>query len=212
MVLNDSGGFPAEIVSEVVSCRYIVRTVLVDFAVCDWLFCFLALILPIFCAHQSLIVPYFTNSVFGSSCNYLFFCLNFASFLSLCNFKTGNRYSEQVNTNKREWGITRDNCMNCHSWIWCIVVCRTPTCSPSCPRCLSTCGSTSWPPTWLSPSYSTPSPGTLLEYWSNDSVVCSSMWQNFRFDHFPPFDQTIRHIELCNSVVSHIQRNPPKLV
>ena len=30
-------------------------------------------------------------------------------------------------------------------------------------------------------------------------------------DHFPLFDETVRHIELCNSVISYIQRNPSKL-
>ena len=29
--------------------------------------------------------------------------------------------------------------------------------------------------------------------------------------HIPLFDETFRHVELCNSVISHIQRNPPKI-
>ena len=29
-------------------------------------------------------------------------------------------------------------------------------------------------------------------------------------DHCPLFDETLRHIELCNSVINHIQRNPTK--
>ena len=31
------------------------------------------------------------------------------------------------------------------------------------------------------------------------------------FNHFPLFDETSGNIELCNSVISPIQRNPPKL-
>ena len=30
------------------------------------------------------------------------------------------------------------------------------------------------------------------------------------FDHFPLFDETLRHKELCKSVVSQLQLNPPK--
>ena len=30
------------------------------------------------------------------------------------------------------------------------------------------------------------------------------------FHHFPLFDETLRHVELCNSVNSQIQQNPPK--
>ena len=30
------------------------------------------------------------------------------------------------------------------------------------------------------------------------------------FAFFPLFDETLRHIELCNNVIRHIQRNPPK--
>ena len=30
------------------------------------------------------------------------------------------------------------------------------------------------------------------------------------FDHLPIFDETLRHIELCNSVIRHMHRNPPK--
>ena len=38
-------------------------------------------------------------------------------------------------------------------------------------------------------------------------TVCLEMFENF-----PLFDKTFRHIELCNRFISHIQRNPPKLV
>ena len=31
------------------------------------------------------------------------------------------------------------------------------------------------------------------------------------FDYFPLFDETLLYIELCNSVIRHIQWNPPKL-
>ena len=31
------------------------------------------------------------------------------------------------------------------------------------------------------------------------------------FDHFPLFHKTLHHIELCNRVISYIQRNSPKL-
>ena len=31
------------------------------------------------------------------------------------------------------------------------------------------------------------------------------------FDKFPLFDETLRHIELCNSVTSQIQQNPQKM-
>ena len=31
------------------------------------------------------------------------------------------------------------------------------------------------------------------------------------FNYFPLFDETFRHIELCNSVISHKQRNPPNV-
>ena len=37
------------------------------------------------------------------------------------------------------------------------------------------------------------------------------MWRNLLY-HFPLFDQILRHVELGNSVISHIQRNLPKLV
>ena len=31
------------------------------------------------------------------------------------------------------------------------------------------------------------------------------------FDHFPLFDETLRHLELCTSVVSQMQRNQKNL-
>ena len=31
------------------------------------------------------------------------------------------------------------------------------------------------------------------------------------FNHFPLFAETLRHVELCNGVISQIQENPPKL-
>ena len=51
--------------------------------------------------------------------------------------------------------------------------------------------------------------GTLSENLTDDAFAllygmkCSTM--------FPLFDETLRHLELCNIVISHIQRNPPKL-
>ena len=30
------------------------------------------------------------------------------------------------------------------------------------------------------------------------------------FDHFPLFEETVRHIKLCSTIISNIQRNPPK--
>ena len=49
---------------------------------------------------------------------------------------------------------------------------------------------------------------TLLEnkWWRYSLYLCDEM-----FNHFPLFDETLRHIEVSNSVISHIQRNPPKL-
>ena len=46
------------------------------------------------------------------------------------------------------------------------------------------------------------------------SVYIYSLLENLSYDafyHFPLFDQTLRHIELRNSVISHKQQNPPKL-
>ena len=50
---------------------------------------------------------------------------------------------------------------------------------------------------------------TLLENLTDD-VNCLALWDEI-FDHFPLFDDTLRHIELCNSVISQIQENTPKL-
>ena len=44
---------------------------------------------------------------------------------------------------------------------------------------------------------------TLLENLTDD-VNCLALWDEI-FDHFPLFDDTLRHIELCNSVISQIQ-------
>ena len=41
-----------------------------------------------------------------------------------------------------------------------------------------------------------------FNWWRYCLALCDIM-----FDHFPLFDETLRHIELCNSVISHIQGN-----
>ena len=41
-------------------------------------------------------------------------------------------------------------------------------------------------------------------------AYCLALWDEI-FDLFLLFYETLRHIELCNSVISQIQRNPPKL-
>ena len=46
----------------------------------------------------------------------------------------------------------------------------------------------------------------LLENLTDDSIS-----QLHICDYFPLFDENFRHIELCNRVISQIQRNPPKL-
>ena len=46
----------------------------------------------------------------------------------------------------------------------------------------------------------------LLENLTDDSIS-----QRYICDYFPLFDENFRHIELCNRVISQIQRNPPKL-
>ena len=45
---------------------------------------------------------------------------------------------------------------------------------------------------------------TLLEKLTDDAIPCDEI-----FNHFPLFDETLRHIELCNSLISPIQRNLP---
>ena len=50
---------------------------------------------------------------------------------------------------------------------------------------------------------------TLLKnfnWWRCYLALCDEI-----FDHFPLFYETSCHIELCNSVASQMQRNPPKL-
>ena len=51
---------------------------------------------------------------------------------------------------------------------------------------------------------------TLLENLTDDDMYCLALCEEI-FKQFPLFDETLRHIELCNSVISHTQRNPPKL-
>ena len=45
-----------------------------------------------------------------------------------------------------------------------------------------------------------------FNYWPYCLALCDEIFHNFTL-----FDKTLRHIELCNSVISQIQRNPPKL-
>ena len=50
---------------------------------------------------------------------------------------------------------------------------------------------------------------TLLENLTDDAMalaVCDEI-----FDPFPRFEETLRHIEVFNSVISQKTRNPPKL-
>ena len=48
---------------------------------------------------------------------------------------------------------------------------------------------------------------TLLEKFTDVAVApCDET-----FDHFLLFEETVSQIELCNSVIGHMQRNPPKL-
>ena len=49
------------------------------------------------------------------------------------------------------------------------------------------------------------SAATLLEKLTDDAIAYSSMWRNCRT--FPLFDSTLHHIELCNSVFGHMDRN-----
>ena len=47
---------------------------------------------------------------------------------------------------------------------------------------------------------------TLLENLTDDAIAyCLAVFDEI-FDHFPLFDETLRHIELCNNVISQIQR------
>ena len=45
-----------------------------------------------------------------------------------------------------------------------------------------------------------------FNWWRSCLAQCDEI-----LDHFPLFDYTLRHIELCNSVISQILQNPPKL-
>ena len=50
---------------------------------------------------------------------------------------------------------------------------------------------------------------TLLEHSTDDTNAQLNVTKIF--DHFPLFDETFCHEELCNCGISHMQRNPPKL-
>ena len=43
-------------------------------------------------------------------------------------------------------------------------------------------------------------------------LLLSSTVYDEMFYHFPLFHETLRHIKLCNIVISHIKRNPLKLL
>ena len=50
---------------------------------------------------------------------------------------------------------------------------------------------------------------TLLENLTDDAFAYIALCDEI-FNNFSLFDKTLRHIELCNSVISQIQGNPPK--
>ena len=43
------------------------------------------------------------------------------------------------------------------------------------------------------------------------AYAIAKLYVTKNLDHFAPFDYTLRHIVLNNSVGRHIRRNPPKL-
>ena len=43
------------------------------------------------------------------------------------------------------------------------------------------------------------------------SSTVYSMWRNFRIFPSTVYEETLRHTELCNSFISQIQQNQPKL-
>ena len=51
--------------------------------------------------------------------------------------------------------------------------------------------------------------GALLENLTDDDIA--KLYVTEIFDHFPLFDETLSHIELCNSGIRYIKKNPQKL-
>ena len=71
------------------------------------------------------------------------------------------------------------------------------------------------PARWLQQLLGTPRGGrgqqaqrALLQQHPTQHVHCYLLCDEM-FDHFSLFDETLRLIELCNSVISHRQQNPP---
>ena len=76
-------------------------------------------------------------------------------------------------------------------------------------RCRKSCVTLSWTCTgWLDNQFYDYSRCTVrkINWWRYCLAQCDEM-----FDLFPLFDKTLRHIELCNWVIRHLQKNPPTL-
>ena len=63
---------------------------------------------------------------------------------------------------------------------------------------------------WIGPVLPKSQGDSLLENLTDNAIAyCLAVCYKI-LDYFPVFDETLRNIELCNGVISHIQRNPPK--